>query len=141
MKMPEWKRQIQINCEKDRKRCEKCNEPTKFICALACGVQSQEHYDCQNLNCDIKQKAVKSAIQSEENEKRNKETNKSNGIDIETFDELRRAGGLTLMRLSKSLSISLPELCDYLYLRKAVPKEKVGVFNFMSTALTEVSDE
>lgn len=105
-------------------KCEKCNEPTKYIYSLkntADGVLYTFH--CKNEYCPEGKILRDSIAQEVALMTKTRETNNLNGCDIEKLKIRKFIAGVSFYYLSDNTGIPVDLLSEYFNYRKPIPFE------------------
>jgi len=113
------------------KGCNECNNPTKYILGLWDGENGTHGaiYECNNLNCELKQNRLKDTDYSEENKNRVTESNESKLIFVQLIKAKRKELAITIRKMSDRLGLSCSDYSNYEMCREALPVEMVDKIN------------
>lgn len=116
----------------NRKECRECNEDTKFPTGFWDGFDKSGNmiggctFDCNNMNCLIKQERAETKRKEELNRADTHKENALNGIDIKEFSRMRKERRCTIMDCSKHLGVRPSMYSGYELERLPIPPEHYG---------------
>lgn len=108
-------------------QCTDCQEPTKKPVGFWDGRDKNGRptsgliFDCSNVDCPIKQEAMKVELKAEQRVLKIQEENRQNGVDIQEMVLARRQAQLTMRDCAQALGVSLPKYSDYEHERIPMP--------------------
>lgn len=110
------------------KGCNECTNPTKYSIGFWDGENGThgQLFECKNLDCELKQNRLKATDYSEENKRKVKEINESNGIFVELIKSRRKSLGIIIRKVADGLGVSCSDYSNYEMCREALPTEMVG---------------
>lgn len=105
------------------KGCNECNNPTKYVFGLWDGENGTHGaiYECNNLDCELKQNRLKAIDYSDENKKKVIAENESNMIFVDSIKEKRKELEITIRKMAMNINISCSEYSNYEQCREPFP--------------------
>ena len=107
--------------------CQTCNDSTKYIFAHWDGENGTHGnvFECNNLDCELKQNRLWAAEREEEQRLTVIIANAKNGISMERVRMTRKELGITLVKMARGLGVSPSTYSCYETCREVLPVEMI----------------
>ena len=116
-----------MNFAGDFKSCEECNEPTKRVCGLWDGVDEHGNdvsgcfYDCDNMECAIKQERCRKIADERANWLNIRAQNIANGTSAKELRKMRRKSKCSLGTAAVLAGVTISEYSAMEAEKKTLP--------------------
>jgi len=115
-------------CPNDKMNCQTCTNPTKYIFGLWDGKNGSHGaiFECNNLDCELKQNRLKASDDSEENKRTVTIINESNNVFMQKIKAKRKELQIAIRAMADGLGVSPSNYSNYEQGRVVVPVEMAG---------------